>query len=65
MPHIPDDEELEERDNMRWSILADVFIEDEEERGKFKDALWMDSLEEYAKERQASIESQPDQKDKQ
>ena len=40
MPYIPEDEELIERLQWFGSIMADCFIEDEEEREAIKEQIW-------------------------
>jgi hypothetical protein len=40
VPYIPDDDELEERAGFFFSILADVLIDDPEEREKVKEQIW-------------------------
>jgi hypothetical protein len=39
IPYIPSDHELIERDEIRMCLLADLFIEDEEKRDEFKEAI--------------------------
>ena len=45
VPYMPSDDELEERAEIQACILADVLIEDEEERDAFKERALLELIE--------------------